>query len=562
MTAAPTNAAASAPDAGSAPPHAAIPIVTRFAPSPTGYLHVGGARTALFSWLLARHSGGKFLLRIEDTDLARSTEQATLQLLEDLRWLGLHWDNAELVYQSKRQHVYNAIIEDLINRGLAYKAYDTREEIDAERKAAEKAKRQFVYRRRPMADEQLRAYEAEGRPHVVRFAMPVAEHRFRDEVLDKDVVMPAEEAQDFVIRKEDGMPTYHFAVVVDDQEMGITHVLRGQEHTKNTFLHVALQDALGYRRPAYGHLPIIMNLDGSKMGKRDRDKAIRQRTGEVMRATNKSAADIATAAKLDPAQFEAWLDDAKKQLDIPEQAAVMHVIGLKQSDLPEILVHDFRKNGYLPEALLNFLALLGWSPGGDREQMTMDEMVQLFSVAGVGKANAKFDRTKLAAFNTDGFAKADPARLLAAFRDYLSVNPDSPLGGATDDELGKLVAMKKGFRLLREVDEVSRFLYTPDDQLAYDADAVEKNLKKGDGAGMAALRDVRGVLEGVASWSAASCEGAVKGYCEQKGLGLGKVAQPIRVAISGTTISPPIFESLEFLGKERTLRRIDRALAL
>jgi glutamyl-tRNA synthetase len=559
MTAAPTTDAA---DTATPTATSAAPVVTRFAPSPTGYLHVGGARTALFSWLLARHAGGKFLLRIEDTDLARSTEQATLQLLEDLRWLGLHWDNAELVYQSKRQHVYNAIIEDLISRGLAYKAYDTREEIDAERKSAERDKRQFVYRRRPLADEQLRAYEAEGRPHVVRFAMPVAEHRFHDEVLGKDVVMPAEEAQDFVIRKEDGMPTYHFAVVVDDQEMGVTHVLRGQEHTKNTFLHVALQDALGYRRPAYGHLPIIMNLDGSKMGKRDRDKAIRQRTGEVMRSTKKTAADIATAANLDPALFETWLGDAKKQLDIPEQAAVMHVIGLKQSDLPEILVHDFRKNGYLPEALLNFLALLGWSPGGDREQMTMDEMVQLFAVDGVGKANAKFDRTKLAAFNTDGFAKADPARLLAAFRDYLGMNPDSPLGGATDDELGKLVAMKKGFRLLREVDEVSRFLYTPDDQLAYDADAVEKNLKKNDGAGMAALRDVRGVLEAVASWSAASCEGAVKGYCEQAGLGLGKVAQPIRVAISGTTISPPIFESLEFLGKERTLRRIDRALAL
>jgi glutamyl-tRNA synthetase len=282
----------------------------------------------------------------------------------------------------------------------------------------------------------------------------------------------------------------------------------------------------------------------------------------VIKGGKRSAADIAAAAGLAPARLDEWLGDSKKQLDLSEQAAVTHVIGLKQSELPEILVHDFRKNGYLPEALLNFLALLGWSPGGDRELMTIDEMTRLFSIEGIGKSAAKFDRTKLLAFNTEAAAAADPARLVAAFRDYLSVNPDSPLGGATDDELARLLAMKKGFRLLREVDEVSRFFYTPDDQLAYDPDAVEKNLRKNDWAGMNALRDVRGVLEAVGSWTAASCEGAVKGYCDQKGVGLGKVAQPIRVAISGTTVSPSIFESLEFLGRERTLRRIERAIGL
>src|SRR3954470_11812655 len=252
-------------------------VVTRFAPWPTGYLHVGGARTALFSWLLARHAGGRFLLRIEDTDLARSTEQATLQLLEDLRWLGLHWDNPELVFQSKRVDVYNRIIDDLIARGLAYKAYETPEEMAEIRKAAEREKRQFVYRRREIPKATLDQYEREGRAHVVRFAMPVKEYRFTDEVLG-EIVMPADEAQDFVIRKADGMPTYHFAVVVDDEAMNITHVLRGQEHVKNTFNHIALQEALGYARPAYAHLTTIQNPDGSKMGKRDRDKAIRQRT--------------------------------------------------------------------------------------------------------------------------------------------------------------------------------------------------------------------------------------------------------------------------------------------
>jgi glutamyl/glutaminyl-tRNA synthetase len=557
MTTASTASSGAAPGI---PTSAAGPVVvTRFAPSPTGYLHVGGARTALFSWLLARHFGGKFLLRIEDTDLARSTEQAASQLLEDLRWLGLHWDNAELVYQSKRLDTYNRVIDDLIARGHAYKAWETDAEIAADRA---KQGKQYRYRRptSPTA-EQVRGYEAESRPHVVRFAMAAKPYAFDDVVLGPGQGVGPDEAQDFVIRKSDGMPTFHLAVVVDDAEMGVTHVLRGQEHLLNTCKHIALQEALGYLRPAYGHLPIIQNLDGSKMGKRDRDKKIRQRAQEVMKSTKRSAADVAKAAGLDAARFEAWLGDAQQQLDIPEQAAVMHVIGLRQSDLPEILVHDFRKNGYLPEALLNFLALLGWSPGGDREHLTMAEMTELFTVEGINKGNAKFDRTKLMSFSTTGNAAAAPDRLLAAFRDYLSVNPDSPLGGAADAELTKLLAMKAGFRLLREVDEVSRFFYAPDDQLAFDADAVEKNLKKNDGAGLSALRDVRGVLAAVTSWTAASCEGAVKGYCDQKGLGLGKVAQPIRVAISGTTVSPPIFESLEFLGKERTLARIDRCLA-
>src|SRR4051812_28239737 len=304
-------------------------IVTRFAPSPTGYLHVGGARTALFSWLLARHHGGRFQLRIEDTDLARSTEQAAQQLLEDLRWLGLHWDNAELVYQSRRLDVYNRIIEDLLARGLAYKAYETQEEIAAQRKEAEGRKEQYIYRRPALTDEQVRRFEGEGRASVVRFAMPVRDYSFRDEVLGKDVPFPAAEAQDFVIRKTDGMPTYHFAVVVDDAEMGVTHILRGQEHSKNTFNHIALQEALGYSRPVYAHLPIIMNMDSSKMGKRDRDKKIRQAAQGWMKNNGKSASDLASATSLASSRLDEWLKDSQKQLDLPEQSALMRVIGLK-----------------------------------------------------------------------------------------------------------------------------------------------------------------------------------------------------------------------------------------
>jgi glutamyl-tRNA synthetase len=535
----------------------ATQLITRFAPSPTGYLHVGGARTALFNWLLSRHVGGRFLLRIEDTDLARSTEQAMRQLVEDLRWLGLPWDNADLVFQSKRAGVYNRIIDELIARGLAYKAYESNEEIDAMRKEAEKAKRQFVYRRGPATAEAAARFEAQGRVPVVRFIMPIKEYRFTDEVLG-EIVLPADEADHFVIRKSDGMPTYHFAVVVDDAEMAITHVLRGQEHLKNTFRHVALQEALGYPRPAYAHLTTIQNPDGSKMGKRDRDKAIRQRVQEWLKAGKKSPADVATLTRLPEDRITAWLGDSKKQLDIPEQLSVMHVIGLSSGDLPEILVHDFRKNGYLPEALLNFLALLGWSPGGDRERMSMEEMVELFSLDRVGKSNPKFDRTKLLAFNTEAAAAAPIDRLVRAFRDYLSINPESPLNGADDAALARLLQMKKGFRLLREVDEASRFLFIADDQIVYAPDAVEKVLKKQNG--LSILSDLRPILAGISSWTATSLDGAVKGHATQTGLGLGKIAQPLRVAVSGTTISPPIFESLEFLGRKRVLARIDRCL--
>jgi glutamyl-tRNA synthetase len=536
-------------------------LVTRFAPSPTGYLHVGGARTAFFNWLLSRHAGGKFLLRIEDTDLARSTEQAAAQLLDDLRWLGLHWDNPQLVYQSHRLDIYNPIIEGLIARGLAYKAYESNEELAEMRKEDEKRRKgkgQFVYRRGPVSPQQAAKYEAEKRPSVVRFIIPEKEYRFTDEVLG-EIVVPADEADHFVIRKSDGMPTYHLAVVVDDHAMGITHVLRGQEHLKNTPRHIALQQALGYPRPAYAHLTTIQNPDGTKMGKRDRDKAIRQRVQEWIKSSKKTLSDLAAAAELPEDQLSAWLADSKKQLDIPEQQKLMHVIGLHASDLPEILIHDFRKNGYLPQALLNFLALLGWSPGGDRERMTMDDMVQLFSIDRIGKSNPKFDRAKLLAFNTEAAAAAPIERLVAAFRDYLTVNPDSPVNAATDEQLARLLQIKKGFRVLREVDEPSRFLFVPDDQIQYDPAAIEKVLKKQ--SGEAVLRDLQPLLAAHHDWTAPALDAAVKQYAEQKQLGLGKVAQPIRVAISGSTISPPIFESLEFLGKERTLARIERCLS-
>src|SRR6185436_978531 len=267
---------------------------------------------------------------------------------------------------------------------------------------AEKEKRSYIYRRPPKAIEDR--FRAEGRPAVVRFATPVKDYRFDDLVLGPGQGVPASQVQDFVIRKSDGMPTYHFAVVVDDAEMGVTHVLRGQEHLLNTVNHIALQEALGYRRPIYAHLPIIMNMEGEKLGKRDRDKKIRQRAHEWIKNTKTDADGLAAASGLGQQELAAWLKDSTKQLSPSDQQKVMAVIGLREADLPEILVHDFRAKGYLPEALLNFLALLGWSPGGDRERMSMEEMTSLFSIEGIGKSNAKFDRAKLLAFNTEAAA--------------------------------------------------------------------------------------------------------------------------------------------------------------
>jgi glutamyl/glutaminyl-tRNA synthetase len=536
-------------------------IVTRFAPSPTGYLHVGGARTALFNWLLARHSGGKFLLRMEDTDQARSTEESVNSVLEDMRWLGLNWDNTDLVFQSKRLPVYDKLIDQLISRGMAYKAYETLEELDAQRKIAERAKRAFVYRRPTLTDEQIQKYEAEGRPSVVRFAMPVKEYRFHDVVLGKEIVLDARQVQDFVIRKTDGMPTYHFAVVVDDAEMGITHILRGQEHLLNTVNHIALQDALGYTRPVYGHLPVILNTDGSKMSKRDQDKKIRHETNLWLKKTGTTPSALAGEADLPVERIEWWLGDDSRQLEASEQEKLMPVIGLTDRDLPEILVHDFRANGYLPEVLLNFLSLLGWSPGSDKERMSVGEMIQLFSIEGIGKANAKFSRDKLLAFNTEACAAQGAAQLLPAMRDYLSVNPESPLNAADDAALIKVIEMNAGMRTFRDVEEKSRSLFIPDDEIAYDPEAVEKVLLKNEKQGLQALGGVRDVLAATDDWSAASLETAVKSFCEKSGLALGKVAQPIRLAVTGTTVSPPIFASLELLGKTKSLRRIDNCLA-
>jgi glutamyl-tRNA synthetase len=240
----------------------------------------------------------------------------------------------------------------------------------------------------------------------------------------------------------------------------------------------------------------------------------------------------------------------------------MNVIGLKETDLPEIMVHDFRKNGYLPEAMNNFLALLGWNPGENREHMTMDEMAKLFVLSDIGRSNAKFNREKLVSFNKDHSQRLlneNPTRLVEAMREYLATHPESPVNAADDATLLKLLQMKAGFRLLREVDEQARFLFVADDEIKLDPAAVEKVLKKNDG--FAILKGLRNALEPIGDWTAANVEAAINQFATERNLKLNQVAQPLRVAITGTTVSPPIFQSLDMLGKASTIDRIDRSVA-
>jgi len=481
-------------------------IKTRFAPSPTGYLHVGNVRTALFAYLAARHAGGTFLVRIEDTDRARHDESAIAKITDDLRWLGIEWDegigvggDAGPYRQSERLAIYQTYVDRLLAAGQAYCAFETAEELDAMRKAAEAAKTGFRYPRPdplPTADDAERA-RAAGRPVVVRFRCAGRDITIHDEVFG-DVTTAASEMEDFVIGKADGFPTFYLANAVDDALMGVTLICRGQEFLGQTWRQAALRTALGFPEPNYAHLPLIMDMSGRKLSKRDGD----------------------------------------------------------------VEVHSFRAHGYLPEALANFIALLGWSPGGKRERMSMAEMVELFGVDRIGKSNAKFDREKLLAFNTDAVAGAAEDRLLAGFRDYLALNPGAPGPIPTGDEelLRRLLRVNKGFRTFADIPAKCGVLLGPDDAYEFDAKAVKKVLAKGEGAGYEMLATLRPRLAEV-EWTEQALHDLVQAVCEETGSGMGKVAQPIRVAVTGTTISPPIFDTLGLLGREKTLARIDRCLA-
>ncbi len=537
-------------------------VRTRFAPSPTGYLHIGGARTALFNYLLAKRAGGKFVIRIEDTDQTRNIEHADAKLLADLRWLGLNWDEGPEVggdlgpyYQSQRLGRYDENARRLLDAGMAYYAFETREELDAmRREAQQRGEKGFRYPRPTSFPSKANAEQAraEGRPVVVRFKMPERDFVVPDQILG-DVTIAASELSDFVIVKADGWPTYHFAVVVDDAAMQITHVLRGQEHLMNTPNHMALFEALGNTPPKFAHLPIIFNMSGSKMSKREKDKVVR----EAVKAGSVDDARLGELTGLnDSAQLKSW---KKGDTQLPGDALQQLAAALCVT-LPEIEIHDFRVSGYLPEVLVNFIALLGWNPGTEQEKFTLDKLCETFGVERIGKTNAKFDRDKLLAFNTQALEAASPERKLTGMKDWLATTPTSVLKDLNEATLGRLIKLCAGFRTYPDIELKCGALFQADDELTYDEKAVKKWLLKGQTPGRQVLAEMRSTLADLPEWSAEPLDAAIRAFAEQRELGLGKVAQPLRVAVTGSTISPQISDTLELLGRERTLARIDRAL--
>ena len=536
-------------------------VVTRFAPSPTGYLHIGGARTALFNWLLAQRTGGTFILRIEDTDQKRNTPTAMQQVIDDLKWLGITWDEGPEVggphgpyLQSERLDVYQKYIQQLLDAGQAYYCFETSEELDAQRKEAEARKEGFIYRRPeqlPTVTDKEKA-EAEGRPVTVRFAVPQDRPIVvRDMVRGAVTFNPAEIA-DFIIQKSDGFPTYNFACVIDDALMKVTHVIRGQEHLNNTpGQQVLWQTLFGNETiPQYAHMSVTVSDSGGKLSKRERPKALKQAIKAMPEVDLDVLARIGNITREDLEQFL----KGKTVPDMPIVDAMAAHLGVH---LPEINVVDFLRSGYLPETLVNFVALLGWNPGDNREVMPVDELIQAFDITRLNKSNSLFDRAKLTSFNTEHLRMVPTGTLIRHLRDYLKMT-DSPIQKADDAMLAKCLEMCAGARTLADIDAKMRFAFVADDQLSYDDKAVKKVLLKGNGLDM--LAEVRERLAAMDEFTEETLEGMLRGLAEEKQVGLGKVAQPLRVSMCGTTVCAGIFDSVNLLGKETTLKRIDIAV--
>jgi glutamyl-tRNA synthetase len=463
-------------------------VVTRFAPSPTGFLHIGGARTALFNWLYAHHCGGKMLLRIEDTDRERSTEPAIAAILDGLTWLGLTWDG-EATMQFARLERHREVALTLLAAGKAYTAYDTPEELDAMRKAAEAAggfaRYAGTWRDRDPAE------APPGVQPTVRVKTPLDGETIVDDRVLGRVAIPNKDLEDFVILRSDGTPTYNLAVVVDDHDMGVTHIIRGVEHLSNGGRQKILYEALGWPLPVMAHIPLIHGPDGAKLSKRH------------------------------------------------------GALG----------VDAYRAMGYLPEAMRTYLVRLGWSHGDD-EIMSTDEMVGWFDIADVNKGAARFDFAKLESINAHYMRKQSDDELYATLTAALPHLPEGPAFGAKLAAHG--AAVKAALPLLKERAKTLNDLITgaafivAERPLPMDAAAAAL---LDDGA-RALLATLLPALGAVADWSVGSTEAAVKAFAAERDLKLGKVAQPLRAALTGRTASPGIFEVLAVLGRAESLARI------
>jgi glutamyl-tRNA synthetase len=483
------------------------PVRVRMAPSPTGPLHIGTARTSLYNFLAARHEGGTYVLRIEDTDAARSTEEFERDIIDHLHWLGISWDEGPQVAggedvgphapyrQSRRMDLYAREADRLLASGAAYRCWCTAEELEAVRHQQEAAKEPPRYNRRclNLTDAERAAFEAEGRRGAIRFRVEPEVIGF-DDLVRGEVEFDNALLGDFVIVRNDGVPLYHFCVVIDDEAMEITHVIRGEDHLSNTPKHIALIRALGYREPRFGHIPLILNADRTKMSKR--------KTQMAMSA--------------------------------------------------------YREDGYLPEAMVNFLAFLGWSPGTEEELFTLEELAERFEVTKVHKGGAIFDRDRLDHLNGVYIRALADEQLALRLRPWV---PDA----VGDEDLLRIVPLVKE-RLVRlgDIGALVGFAWEPDEVVAswYAAELLHPK-KGGPHEARSALAAARKVLAELsdAEFSAELLEQRCRAAADEAGMKAGDFFSPIRVAVTGRTVSPPLFASLELIGRERALSRIDDALA-
>ncbi len=457
-------------------------ISTRFAPSPTGYLHVGGARTALFSWLYARKHGGQFVLRIEDTDLERSTAESVNAILEGMTWMGLEYDQGPF-YQTERFDRYNEIIQQLMDQGLAYRCNCSRERLDAMRDEAMKRKA------KPRYDGHCRNQEIDpNEPHVIRFRNPEDGVVVVDDLVRGRVAFQNAELDDLIIKRTDGSPTYNLTVVVDDMDMEINVVIRGDDHLNNTPRQINILRALGQEPPKYAHVPMILGDDGARLSKRH---------GAVS-------------------------------------------------------VMQYRDDGFLPEALLNYLVRLGWSHG-DQEIFTLDEMIELFDIDAVNKAASTFNTEKLLWLNQHYIKSSDPARIAHLLSPHMGKLGIDPSDGVDLVEVVK--AQQERAKTLVEMAEISAFIYKDFEE--YDAKAAKKNLRPADRKPLEAAQEALTQLE---DWTRENLHQMVEQVSEALELKMGKVAQPLRVAVVGRAASPGIDDTLYLVGKDACMRRIERAL--
>ena len=536
-------------------------VVTRFAPSPTGYLHVGGARTALFNWLWARRSGGIFLLRIEDTDQKRNTPTATQQVIKDLKWLGIDWDHGPQkggpdgpYFQSERLDIYDKYIQQLLDESRAYYCFETPEQLDAMRKQAEAKKQGFIYRRPEHLPtfEQMQEAKSQGRPVTVRFIIDQDEPIVVSDIVRGKVSFAPCEIGDFIIRKSDGFPTYNFACVVDDYLMKVTHIIRGQEHLNNTPGQQALWQALfgAESLPCYAHMSVTVSDSGGKLSKRERPKSLRT---YIKKMQDVDLAQLAQKGGISDEDMDLFLKK-KTTPDMPSIDAIAEFLGV---NLPEINVVDFFKSGYLPETMVNFLALLGWNPGDNREIMGLDELIKAFDINRISKSNSLFDRAKLMAFNTEHMRMLSTDKIRVHLRRYLELM-DSPVNKADDEMLERIILMCAGARTLADIDKKLRFAFVENDELEYDPKSVRKVLLKPGAMDM--LTVVRNKLAEMDSFTEEALETLLRSLAQKYQVGLGKVAQPLRVAVCGSNVSPSIFDSVNLLGKENTLLRIHNTI--